>query len=597
MDQAPRLRIIARVLSSDAQIQARSLFDLGDGRPSTVRLDGDPPRAGSILEVRCPPDGAPASPEDWTLLAEPGTAQAEIYNILKRHHVCPLFPRAVEAEVAAILCTPGLDEPGLVDLTALPFVTIDNEDSRDLDQALHIAREGDELVVRYALADAAHYVRPGSALFDEALRRGVSYYLPGFSVPMLPPELSEGLVSLNPQTLRRALVFVMRLDASGHSVHTDLIRARIRSRAQLSYNGVQAWFDDPEQSPLQGREFCDSLTLLREVGELRLVLARERDAVQFTRDEVEIEMLDGGRGFGVVRDLRNDVSLWNEQVSLLCNMEGARFLASGPDEVNVQAVYRIHDPPGPDQLERLAQTVARMVISHRLEPAVWRWRRRPHPGAEGESLASYLDRLPRGGATERVRKAIERQVLLANRRSSYAPEPGRHFALGVNPYSRFSSPMREIVGVFTHKEALEKLGLVAPGEPADDSALRDQVIDAANRSKDRQNQLEAEVMKLAVDALLTRDLDLPLASRPVREATVLGLKATRMYVHLDQPPVELKIYLDQLEEALGLQFEQRPHSVELRSDGKVLFRVGDRLQLRCTWYDENRGKWHLVPVS
>ena len=95
----------------------------------------------------------------------------------------------------------GLDDPQLLDLTHLPFVTIDNENSRDLDQAVHIDRTDQGYRVMYALADAAYYISPGSALFDEALKRGTSYYTPLLSAAMLPPPLSEGLISLNPNAV------------------------------------------------------------------------------------------------------------------------------------------------------------------------------------------------------------------------------------------------------------------------------------------------------------------------------------------------------------------------------------------------------------
>ena len=122
------------------------------------------------------------------------SARDAVQAILNEEGLPPQFPPDVEAEVEALRRSPGLDDPSLLDLRALPFVTIDGPTSRDLDQALLVERDGDDLVVHYAIADAAYFVRPGSALFAEALRRGASYYVPGRVVPMLPPALSEGLI-------------------------------------------------------------------------------------------------------------------------------------------------------------------------------------------------------------------------------------------------------------------------------------------------------------------------------------------------------------------------------------------------------------------
>ena len=133
------------------------------------------------------------------------------------------------------------------------------------------------------LADAAHYVRPQSALFAEAMARGASFYLPGYNVPMLPRELSEGIVSLNPGVDRRALVFRIQLAGNGEVEDTELIRGRIHSRAKLTYDGVQAFVDRPGASPIAGQAYADSLELLGAVGELRIARAEDRDVVRYDR--------------------------------------------------------------------------------------------------------------------------------------------------------------------------------------------------------------------------------------------------------------------------------------------------------------------------
>ncbi|MBW2256564.1 MAG: RNB domain-containing ribonuclease, partial [Deltaproteobacteria bacterium] len=138
------------------------------------------------------------------LLAEPRTALAAMYAIAARHRLDPTYPPAALEEAAAWEADPGIDDPSLVDLTHLPFISIDEETSKDLDQALFIDGDDQGYTVWYAVADAAWFVRPGSALFAEAMRRAATFYLPGLVVPMLPRSLSEGLVSLNPGVDRRA---------------------------------------------------------------------------------------------------------------------------------------------------------------------------------------------------------------------------------------------------------------------------------------------------------------------------------------------------------------------------------------------------------
>src|SRR6185503_18006855 len=127
----------------------------------------------------------------------------------------------------------------------LPFVTIDPPGSRDLDQALHVARRpaGGGYRVSYAIADLAAFVRPGGPLDAAAWARGVTMYAPDRSTPLHPPVLSEGAASLLPDSERPAILWTHDLDADGVLVVTDVRRARVRSRARLDYAGVQAELD------------------------------------------------------------------------------------------------------------------------------------------------------------------------------------------------------------------------------------------------------------------------------------------------------------------------------------------------------------------
>lgn len=527
----------------------------------------------------------------------PPRVQAAYRRILAAHDVALDHPPAVMAEVEALARAPGIDDPRLADLGDLPFVTIDGEGARDLDQAVHIARGrgGRGFVVRYALTDAAWFVRPGSALFAEALRRGTSYYLPGLSVPMLPRALSEGVVSLNPGVPRRALVFVMRLDEEGRARGTRLLRARIRSRAQLTYDGVQAFHDDPPASPLAGQPFTETLTLLRAVGERRRDLARDRNVVDYDRDEPTVVVSpEHGGTWRVRHGSRDAVSRWNEQVSVLCNGEGGRFLVAGRTP-RVQPVFRVHEPPSALSLRRLEQVVRAALAAHGLDVGRLAWQRRGPKGAPGEPLARFLERLRASGADERLVAALQRQALVTNRRSSYAAQPGAHFALGVRPYARFSAPMREVVGIFTHKEALEELGLESARGAADDEALRAAVIDAANRARDRQRSIEKAALRLALDEHFEGEAALPFERRPEHLGTVMGLAPTRVYVRLDEPPLELKVYLADVARALGGPAQLAPDEVVLaRHDGGARFALGDAVRVRCAGFDPARDRWRFA---
>jgi len=576
--------------------------DRSNGAPVAVPVGGERPAAPlEAASADAAAEGALVVAEPSTVgwrvvapLAAAGSLRAELVELALAAGVDPTYPTEVMTEAAAHAGRPAVDDPSLVDLRHLPWVTIDPTGSRDLDQALAIEAEGDGFLVRYAIADASWYVRPGGALFDEALARGASYYLPGFAVPMLPALLSEGVVSLNPRVDRRALVFEVRLDLSGGVRSTRVVRASVRSRRKLSYRRVQRAWDEPAGSGFRGEEFAVSLELLREVGRLRLAEAARRHAVSFHRHETEVRLADGERtGFRILSRDRLEVERCSEQLSLLVNVEGARLLADAVGGDVVQPIFRVHPSPSLERLARFESQLDALILHHRLDPETWRWRR-----WEDEPLSEYLERLPTSGHHRAVVAAIERQALLANERSVYVPEPGPHFGVAAPVYARFSSPMREIVGIFTHKEALEGLGLEPARPTIADRELRDAVVEAGNRSRDVQRRLASEAERLVLDRLFAPELSLSADRRASLRGTVLGVGGRRMYVRLDDPPVEVKGDVSLVEEALGTRLETDPWDVALvDDDGRPRLVVGDRITLRVAGHDPDRGMWLFEPVD
>ncbi len=498
--------------------------------------------------------------------------------------------RDVRERAAKVL----LDDPSLPSLEHVPFVTIDGPTSKDLDQALHVAKgeRGRAYTVRYALAAAADFVQPGTPLFDEALERGASFYFPGFSVPMLPRELSEGIISLNPNVVRHALVFVIDLDAQGAIVETRVERARVRSRRQLAWGDVQKLYDGAP-SDLRGSELEPSLLLLREVGKLRVADAAARNVVRYHRREVGVSIDDDGLGVTVIETVRDEVELYNEQISLLVNSEGGRLLREHPSPA-IQPIYRIHPGPDAERLAVLRKMIDAVVVAHGLPDVPFRFH-------ENEALASYVAALPQEGPHARVARALERQSLLVSLRSSYTSEPGVHFGVGAEPYARFSAPMREVVGVFLHRQMQQALA----GDTAIDEGdvvLRERVIESANRARDVQRRVSDLVERLALDRLFERELTVPIEKRRRFVGTIMGVSGAKIFVHLDDPGVDAKIYSFDIGKSLGgawLELDASGALLRVQKGGKlapgtVVARVGDEVRVYVSGRDPNRDRWILL---
>lgn len=504
------------------------------------------------------------------------------------------FPAEVRAEVAALDLRAALSDPALEDWTSLPFVTIDAKTSRDLDQALHVERTGTGYLVRYAIADAAHFVRKRSALFAEAMARGASVYFPGFSLPMLPRELSEGIVSLNPDGPRRALSFLAQVE-QGVVTRVTVSRTIIESRAKLAWEDVQSLYDAPETSALRGTEYEGSLRALAEVGAALMADARRRDVASYRRNEGDIVVSDDGERLEWRASPRLAVERYNEQLSLLVNREGARLLAESPLE-HVEPIYRIHPAPADERMRALEETIDQLVSVQKLDDS---WRFRP----AREPLTEYLLRLPQHGNEGRVADAIHRQAIVVNARSSFSPDRGGHHGVGAEAYARFSAPMREIVGVFVHHEMLE--ALTASGDA--DPTLRARVVESANQSRDLQRKVNDRVFRLFLDHFLQSDLALPPEQRPRRIGTVMGITSAKLHVTLDDPRVDLKLYLRDLGRAraaargqsqpLWLEVADSGATLRERGSGQLVARVGDPVHVVVEGRDAKQDRWMLQLVE
>jgi exoribonuclease R len=251
------------------------------------------------------------------VLPEPA---APAFEALRRElGVVEEFPAAALQEAADAARAPRLPDE---DLTALPFLTIDPEGSLDLDQAVHLSRDGAGTRVRYAIADLSSFVVPGGALDAEVRRRGETLYAPDRRVPLHPPVLGEDAASLLPDVVRPAVVWDVRLDATGEPTTVDVRRALVRSRRRLSYVEAQADLD-------AGRA-DEQLLLLREVGLLRQERARDRGAVDLPSLEQEVDLGPDGRAVLALR-APLPVEGWNAQISLLTGAVAARTMLDGGD--------------------------------------------------------------------------------------------------------------------------------------------------------------------------------------------------------------------------------------------------------------------------
>lgn len=280
----------------------------------------------------------PSDPQSGEVVAAAGLT--ERFDAIRAEQEVPdEFPADVLAEAERVAAQP-LSQPER-DESDLPFVTIDPPGSMDLDQAMHLSREGDGYRVRYAIAHLESFVEPGGAIDAEARRRGQTIYAPDERTPLHPPVLSEGAASLLPEEVRPAYVWDIRLDATGAHTSAELYPALVRSAERLEYTAVQAAVDAGSDD--------ERLVLLKEIGELRIALEQERGGASLPMPDQQVEEVDGG--FRLHLRPLVPAEDWNAQISLLTGIVAAEMMLEAgvgilrtmpePEERNVQQLRRI----------------------------------------------------------------------------------------------------------------------------------------------------------------------------------------------------------------------------------------------------------------
>ncbi len=328
------------------------------------------------------------------------------------------------------------------DLRAVPLVTIDGEDARDFDDAVYAERDGDGFRLIVAIADVAHYVRPGSALDRAAWTRGNSVYFPDRVVPMLPEALSNGWCSLRPNEDRGCLYVEMRVGADGRKRGHRFGRGLMRSAARLTYEQVQAAADDEAPPPVP---LPDGLlgALYAAFGAL-LSARQERGTLDLDLPERKVVLDTEGRVAAVAPRPRLDSHRLIEEFMVLANVAAAEEL----ERLAAPCVYRVHAPPSDEKLEALRGFLATIGVT--LAPA-------------GQIHPRDLDAVLRRVVGTEQAPLVNEVMLRSQSQAAYSPDNIGHFGLALTRYAHFTSPIRRYADLVVHRSLVRGLGLGPDG--------------------------------------------------------------------------------------------------------------------------------------
>ncbi|MBV0895056.1 RNB domain-containing ribonuclease [Microbacterium sp. NC79] len=413
------------------------------------------------------------------------------------------FDRAVESEAEHAVANVTLP---VADATNIAFVTIDPDGSKDLDQALFIEKTDAGYRVYYAIADLPAVVRPGGAIDREARERGQTMYAPDASAPLHPRVISEDGASLLPGVERSAYVWTIDLDATGKRERSTLKRARVRSREQLTYVEAQRRVDTGD--PL--------MTLLRDVGELRI--AREADRGGASLDMPEEEIVADGDSWTITRRQLLPVEQWNAQISLMTGMEAARLqLEAG------KGILRTMPRPAVDAMAHFRREVTAMGI----------------PFAEDEEYGAFLRRLdrthPAAIAVLMAARSLFRGAGYHVLTGSETPDDVIQAAIGA-PYAHTTAPLRRLVDryVLAHCEAIAN-GTEIPAWAAEGLDGLPEIMAA---SAQKAGALERDCIAAVTAVILQPRIG------QIFDALIVDRRETRAELELLDPPVTTTVVME-----------------------------------------------------
>lgn len=366
-------------------------------------------------------------------LGDPSGPKAVSLIAIHQHGIPDQFPDAVIAEADAAQPAPMGERE---DLRSLPLVTIDPIDARDRDDAVHAHADDNPHnpgghVVWVAIADVAHYVRPGSALDREARKRGNSTYFPDRVVPMLPDILSGDLCSLHEHVDRPCMAVRMVLDAQGNKISHRFTRGMMRSQGSLHYAQVQAAIDgapDDKTAPLLDGVIRPLYAAYEAAKKARAA----RQPLDLDLPERKIELSDEGKVLSVAFRERLEAHRLIEDFMILANVAAAEELT----RLKRPLLFRVHEEPSPEKLDALREVAEASGFTL----------------AKGQVLkTSHLNRLLAQAEGTEFDELLNISTLRSMTQAYYNPVNFGHFGLALTSYAHFTSPIRRYSDLIVHR--------------------------------------------------------------------------------------------------------------------------------------------------
>ena len=380
----------------------------------------------------------------------------EIDIALRAHQLPYRWPDALLEEIKNFThAVPEESKKNRMDLREMNLVTIDGEDAQDFDDAVYAEKQGKNYRLVVAIADVSHYVKTGTALDEEAMKRGTSVYFPGKVFPMLPEILSNELCSLKPQVDRLCMVADLLINPQGHVIKSDFHEALMHSKARFTYNLVQELLAGDKTVQKAYQHLLPMIETLNDLYHILLSAREKRGALDFSTVETQIIFGADRKIEKIIPRERLESHRLIEECMLAANVAVAEFLSK---QKNLPVLYRVHNGPKVEKLNNVQAYLRELGLSL--------------PGGEKPTPKDYAFLLEK--IVDRPDAHLIQMMLLRSlAQAVYSPDMGGHFGLAYPEYTHFTSPIRRYPDLLIHRALKQAiLGKNAPKNQYDYTALQ-----------------------------------------------------------------------------------------------------------------------------
>ena len=402
-----------------------------------------------------------------------------------------------------------------LDLRGIPIFTIDSAETKDIDDAISLQKLEDGYELGVHIADVSHYVRPGSALNEEAFERATSIYYADKVIPMLPTQLSNGICSLNEGEDRLAFSCLMRLDEKGEIHSYKFVKSVIRSRVKGVYKEINALLEPEEGADLSELQtkyaaVLEQLPTMDELYRKRLVLRKARGGMEIESNEAKLVMDENGRCVDIVKRDRGTSECMIEEFMLLAN----QCAANAGRTNKVPFVYRVHEAPDAEKMEKLSATLLACGLNAKFK----------NPIPTQLELSALLDET-RG---QPIQIPVHTGILRSMQKARYAPQPLGHYGLVLADYAHFTSPIRRYPDLAIHRILSEMLQGVS------NSQLQKDFNEFAQQASEKSSKQEVAAVRIERDVEdLYKAEYMHSHLGEVYTGTVAGITPRGVFVELD----------------------------------------------------------------